>query len=265
MITFVLLYNLMQRYFLHLSYKGSAYHGWQRQANTSNTIQQVLDENLSRVLNQPIEVTGCGRTDTGVHAKDFYAHFDADNEKLHLEKEKWIYKFNAVLPNDIVVHNVIPVPNDSNSRFDALSRTYHYVITNKKDPFLKGLAYYSHVQLDIEKMNKAANILFEYTDFSSFSKSQTQTFTNNCKIMQAEWKKEGDLLIFVIKADRFLRNMVRAIVGTLLLVGQNKMDLETFRAIVECKDRTKAGASAPAAGLFLVNVEYPESLINKEV
>lgn len=254
----------MQRYFIQLSYKGTAYHGWQYQENTPDTVQQVLDEKLSMVLNETIETTGCGRTDTGVHAKDFYAHFDSEKEDLHLDKEKWIYKFNSVLPDDIVVHEIFPVRNEANSRFDAVSRTYQYIVIAQKDPFLTDGAFYSRAHYDIKKMNNAASLLFNYTDFSCFSKSNTQTHTNNCKIMHAEWKKEDGLLIFTITADRFLRNMVRAIVGTMLEVGTGKISNEDLKKIIESKDRSNAGVSVPACGLYLTKIVYPEFVLNGE-
>lgn len=252
----------MQRYFIQLSYKGTAYHGWQYQENTPDTVQQVLDEKLTMVLNETIETTGCGRTDTGVHAKDFYAHFDSEKTDLHLNKEKWIYKFNSVLPDDIVVYNIFCVSNEANCRFDALSRTYQYVISSQKDPFLTDSVFYSHTKYDIEKMNNAAKILFNYSDFSCFSKSNTQTHTNNCKIMQAEWKEENNLLIFTITADRFLRNMVRAIVGTLLEIGVGKITNGDLIKIIESKDRSNAGVSVPASGLYLKKIVYPDQVLN---
>jgi len=254
----------MQRYFLHLSYNGTVYYGWQIQKLTTNTIQQVLQDKLSVVLSETIKLTGCGRTDTGVHAKDFYAHFDCAQEDLTSNENKWLYKFNAVLPADIVIHKIIKVDSEANARFDAVSRTYNYIITKTKNPFLINTAYWNHTAFDIEKMNAAAASLFEYLDFSSFSKSKTKTLTNNCKIKEAYWKQEGDLLIFTITADRFLRNMVRAIVGTLLEVGVNKITVDEFKQIIESKNRSNAGASVPACGLFLTKVEYPETVLIKK-
>lgn len=225
-------------------------------------MQHVLNEMLSRLLNEPVFVTGCGRTDAGVHAKDFYAHFDASKD-LMADCEKWLYKFNNALPADITVQQLIPVSENASARFDAVSRTYEYVITTKKDPFQIDRAYYLNTKLNINKMNEAAKVLFEHTDFTSFSKSNTQNFTNNCRIIKAEWRAENDLLIFTITADRFLRNMVRAIVGTLIDVGKGKMEAEDFNKIILNKDRCSAGFSVPACGLYLIKVDYPEGLINK--
>jgi tRNA pseudouridine38-40 synthase len=248
----------LQRYFIQLSYDGTAYHGWQIQENTVKTVQQVLNDMLSLLLNEKIVVTGCGRTDTGVHAKDFYGHFDSSVDLLE-NTDKWIYKFNNALPPDIAIKDIFPVKEDASSRFDAISRTYEYVITRKKDPFEINKAWFLFGSLDVEKMNAAALIMFDHTDFTSFSKVNTQNFTNNCKILKAEWKEENDLLIFTVSADRFLRNMVRAIVGTLIDVGKGKMDLAGFKKVIESKDRSNAGFSVPACGLYLVEIKYPDN------
>jgi tRNA pseudouridine38-40 synthase len=244
------------RYFLKLSYNGTAYHGWQVQVNTPATVQEVLNEMLSRLLNQPVFITGCGRTDTGVHAREFYGHFDATVDLLK-ERDKWIFRFNQALPGDIAIYNIFVVKEDANSRFDAISRTYEYHITKKKDPFLIDQAWVLHGNLDVQAMNKAALTLFDYTDFSSFAKSNTQAFTNNCKIYKAIWIEENDRLVFTISADRFLRNMVRAVVGTLIEVGKGKMNIEEFKNVIESRNRSKAGFSVPAGGLYLTKVEYP--------
>lgn len=255
----------MPRYFIQLSYNGTAYHGWQVQENTPHTVQQVINETLSKILNEPISVTGCGRTDTGVHAKDFYAHFDCSKEELAANQEKWLHKFNAVLPHDIAVFRIIPVHSEASSRFDAVSRTYEYILIQKKDPFLIDGAYYLFGDLDMEAMNRAAVLMFEYSDFSSFSKSNTQTFTNNCRVTRAEWRKDGDdKYIFTVTADRFLRNMVRAIVGTLLEVGTGKSTADDFRKVIESKNRSNAGFSVPACGLYLTKVEYPRTLFHQD-
>jgi tRNA pseudouridine38-40 synthase len=251
----------MQRFFIQLSYRGTAYHGWQIQENTPSTVQQVLNEKLSLILGENIAVTGCGRTDTGVHAKDFYAHFDLEKD-LAFPADKLAYKLNAVLPHDIVAARVYPVHPLANARYDALSRTYEYHIIQRRDPFLIDRAFFHPQKLDIDEMNKAAALLYSYNDFSAFSKSNTQTQTNVCKLMEAGWKEQGELLVFRIKADRFLRNMVRAIVGTLLEVGEGHIGPDEFKKVVESKDRAKAGFSVPACGLYLVNVEYPEELAN---
>lgn len=252
----------IQRYFIRLSYDGTAYHGWQIQENTWTTVQQVINEMLSRLLNEPVFVTGCGRTDTGVHAKEYYAHFDC-TKALKTEEAKWIFKFNNALPPDIAIHKIIPVAENANARFDAVSRTYQYHIHRKKNPFLINRSYFLFFDLDVKKMNEASNSLFNYIDFSSFAKSNTQNFTNNCKLYKAEWKEEDDQLVFTICADRFLRNMVRAIVGTLINVGKGKISVEEFKEIIEKKSRAGAGLSVPACGLYLTNVMYPQNYLNE--
>jgi tRNA pseudouridine38-40 synthase len=250
----------VQRFFIQLSYNGTAYHGWQVQENTFQTVQQVLNEMLSRLLNEPVFVTGCGRTDAGVHATEYFAHFDSSVDLME-NKAKWIFKFNHALPADIAIHKVIPVNEKANSRFDAVARTYQYFITRKKDPFQIDKACFIYGELNVEEMNKAANVLFDYIDFSAFAKSNTQNHTNNCKIYKAEWRHENDMLVFTISADRFLRNMVRAIVGTLLEVGKGKMNIDGFRKVIESKTRSNAGLSAHACGLYLTKVEYPDGLV----
>jgi len=249
----------MQRYFLQITYKGTAYHGWQVQKNAIS-VQQVLNEKLSILLQEIINVVGAGRTDTGVHAEYFMLHFDV--EKPILDSALFLDKMNKLLPMDIAVCQLFKVSSDANTRFNALSRTYEYRITRKKSPFLTDLAWFYRVQLNVDLMNQAAKILYEYQDFTSFSKTGTQVKTNNCKIYEAHWFETNDnLLIFKIKADRFLRNMVRAIVGTLLYVGMEKLSLIDFRKIIESKNRSNAGFSVPAHGLFLTDIEYPEGLL----
>lgn len=251
----------MPRYFIKLSYNGSRYNGWQIQDNTPNTIQQVLEEKLSMLFQQNIEVTGCGRTDTGVHAKNYIAHFDLQSPDLQKEAGHWIYKLNCVLPDDISVLGIQEVDKETHARFDAVSRTYHYYLNQKKDPFLEGTSWYLYGEIDFELMNEAARILLATTDFSSFSKLNTQVKTNNCKVTYAKWEKVGDgEWRFVITSDRFLRNMVRAIVGTLIDVGRKKIDITDFENIIKQKSRTEAGMSAPAHALFLTDVKYPEDL-----
>jgi tRNA pseudouridine38-40 synthase len=252
----------LQRYFIQLSYNGTAYHGWQIQENTFRTVQQVLNEMLSRLLNEPITITGCGRTDTGVHASEYFAHFDSTIEDLEINQHKWIFKFNFALPSDIAIQKIISVKEKSNARFDAVSRTYQYIINKKKDPFQIDRSCFLYGPLNIEEMNKATRILFDHTDFSAFAKTNTQNLSNNCIIFKAEWKEENDLLIFTISANRFLRNMVRAIVGTLLNVGKGKISIEEFNEIIESKTRSKAGFSAHACGLYLTKVEYPQNYFN---
>nr|WP_319573586.1 tRNA pseudouridine(38-40) synthase TruA [uncultured Draconibacterium sp.] len=246
-----------QRYFLQLSYKGTNYHGWQIQPNAVS-VQEVMEDALSKILREKIAVIGAGRTDTGVHASFFILHFDTENgipENLDI-----VYKLNSFLPSDIAVQKVWTVDDEAHARFSATSRTYHYFISSEKNPFVTETSYKYLKPLDVEKMNKAAQTLFNYTDFTSFSRLHTDVKTNNCKIMQAEWMRRGEQLQFTIKADRFLRNMVRAIVGTLLEVGQGKLSISQFCEIIEKQDRGVAGASAPAQGLFLVDIEYPKNI-----
>ncbi len=217
---------------------------------------------LSRLLNEPIVITGCGRTDTGVHASEYFAHFDSTIEDLEINQDKWIFKFNFALPTDIAIQKIITVKEKSNARFDAVSRTYQYIINKKKDPFQIDRSCFLYGPLNVEEMNKATKILFDHIDFSAFAKTNTQNLSNNCKIYKAEWKEENDSLIFTISANRFLRNMVRAIVGTLLNVGKGKISIEEFNEIIESKTRSKAGFSAHACGLYLTKVEYPQNYFN---
>ncbi len=246
---------MQQRYFLQLSYKGTNYHGWQIQPNAIS-VQEVMENALTIILRQKIVVVGAGRTDTGVHASFFVLHFDSPDSEI--ETQKLVHKLNSFLPSDIAVQKIWKVDNELHARFSALYRTYKYFISTKKNPFKTEFAYKYLLPLDISKMNKAAKILFDNKNFTSFSRLHTDVKTNNCKIFIAEWEQENSQLIFTIKADRFLRNMVRAIVGTLLEVGQGKLSVDNFKKIIESKDRGAAGASAPAQGLFLVDIEYPE-------
>ena len=217
---------------------------------------------LSRLLNQPVFVAGCGRTDTGVHATEYFAHFDCTINDLQSDQDKWLLKFNHALPADIAIQRIIPVNAKANARFDAISRTYQYYINRKKDPFRINKACFLYGAVNMEEMNKAAKILFDYNDFSSFAKSNTQNLTNICRIYKAEWKEENGLLVFTISADRFLRNMVRAIVGTMLDVGKGKISIDEFKKVIESKTRSKAGFSAHACGLYLTKVEYPQNYFN---
>ena len=244
---------MTQRYFIELAYKGTHFHGWQIQPNAIS-VQECLEIALSTITRETIAVTGAGRTDTGVHASYFVAHFDS--EKLNLDHPDFAHKLNSFLDKDIVIFRVLKVTPDAHARFGAISRTYQYHLNLRKDPFALETSWHFFGQLDIERMNEASRILFEYTDFTSFSKLHTDVKTNNCKIYQVEWTKEGSNIIFTVKADRFLRNMVRALVGTILEVGIGKIDLEEFRAIIEQKDRGAAGLSVPAHGLFLTDIEY---------
>ncbi|MDP2722326.1 MAG: tRNA pseudouridine(38-40) synthase TruA [Bacteroidales bacterium] len=244
----------MNRYFIKLAYNGSRYHGWQLQEN-AHTVQAEINQKLSLLLQEVINVVGCGRTDTGVHAHAFFAHFDTENTLKHLVD--LTYKLNRFLPEDIVIFFIKLVPNDLHSRFSAVSRTYRYYISLKKDPFTKGLSFPYYGSLDFASMQKASDILLKYNDFTSFSKLHTQTQTNLCKVTRASWQSMDNQLIFTITADRFLRNMVRAIVGTLVEIGKGKVKPDDMKTIIEAKNRGSAGFSVPAEGLFLDEVVYP--------
>jgi tRNA pseudouridine38-40 synthase len=245
-----------QRYFIELSYNGTNYHGWQSQPN-ANTVQAELDNALTTILREPIETTGCGRTDTGVHATEFFAHFDSQSLGIgHLALEKVTSGLNAILHDDIAIKRIIPLHADAHARFNATQRSYEYHIHFQKDPFKLNRSWELRDKPDIALMNEAAGIIMEYTDFSCFSKSNTQTFTNNCKIVRAEWVEGEGGLVFHVSADRFLRNMVRAIVGTLILVGRKEIKPEGIRDIIQSKNRSNAGTSVPACGLYLTEVKY---------
>ncbi len=241
------------RYFLQFSYNGTKYHGWQSQPNAI-TVQEVLTKSLSTVLNETVTLMGAGRTDTGVHAKQMYAHFDSSGI---FDLTNILYKLNSILPDDIVAEIISPVHPDAHARFDATSRTYQYHIHTKKNAFNNLQSWYYRQPLDVEKMNEAASLLLNFTDFECFSKTHTDVNTFNCKITAASWQVAQNNLTFTITADRFLRNMVRAIVGTLVNVGLHKISIADFVAIIESKNRNKAGFSVPAHGLFLTEVAYP--------
>lgn len=243
----------MNRYFIRLAYNGSAFHGWQIQEN-AHSVQAELTNKLSLILKEKLSIVGCGRTDTGVHAREFFAHFNTEQTLGNIKD--LVFKLNAFLSEGIVIYDIFLVENDFHTRFSATKRTYKYYISPLKDPFYKHISYHFYPYLDVEEMNRAASFLFDYTDFTSFSKSHTQTATNNCKITVANWKVENNMLVFTISADRFLRNMVRAIVGTLLEIGAGKLEAEDIKSIIESKDRKNAGFSVPAKGLFLHKVEY---------
>lgn len=243
-----------RRYFIHLAYNGANYCGWQNQPNVS-TVQQTIEKALGILLQQPdMAIVGAGRTDSGVHAQSMIAHFDIENKEIDLVQ--LCKQLNNFLPKDISIHDIKEVKNDAHARFDATSRTYKYYVTTVKDPFLYPFRYQIFQKPNVTKMNICANTLFNYIDFTSFSKLHTDVKTNNCKIMQAYWEQDGNDFIFTIQADRFLRNMVRAIVGTLLEVGKNKLTVEDFIRIIEAKDRSRAGSSAPGNALFLQEVTY---------
>lgn len=248
----------MPRFFLYIQYKGSHYHGWQKQPNAL-TVQQVLEDKIAVLLNRKVETTGAGRTDTGVHAREFVAHFDWDDDLINI-KEHFIFKMNCLLPADIAVLDLRMVSVESHARFDAVSRTYEYHLTKAKDPFLTEYAWFYPWPLNLEKLNEACAILKEYNDFTSFSKLHTDVKTNNCIISFAHWGMNGNNIVFTISANRFLRNMVRAIVGTFIEIGKGKINVSDLRQIIEGKNRNFAGTSAPAHGLYLTKIEYPDSL-----
>jgi tRNA pseudouridine38-40 synthase len=246
-----------RRYFIELAYDGTNYCGWQAQPN-GVSVQETLERALSTILRQETGVTGAGRTDAGVHARLMTAHFDAETA---LNTEQTADKLNRLLPPDVSIRRIRPVQAEAHARFDAISRTYQYHLFMAKDPFGRLYQWRIHSQPDFQKMNEAAQILLTQEDFTSFSKLHTNVKTNNCRVTEAFWEQADESSwVFTIKADRFLRNMVRAIVGTLLEVGRGKMSPEEFRSVILQRDRCKAGSSVPAQGLFLVGIEYPETL-----
>ena len=247
------------RYFLKLSYKGPQYHGWQIQANALS-VQAIFNETLSQVLREDISRSGSGRTDTGVHALQQYAHFDT-TQALHLQDH--LHKFNALLPHDISIQAILPVREDAHSRFDAYQRSYEYHIHQRKDPFLHEFSYHFRPELDLDSMNLAAAQLAtdKERDYACFSKSRSSQETTLCKIAHAEWTRfDAFRIVFHISANRFLRNMVRAIVGTMLDIGTHRISLEDFEEILQSKDRKRAGRSVPAQGLYLSQVRYPDEI-----
>jgi tRNA pseudouridine38-40 synthase len=247
---------LPNRYFIDLSYRGTNYHGWQIQEN-ARSVQAELNNALAILLKENILTLGAGRTDTGVHAKNYIAHFDSTRTDLN-SNPAFLYHLNQILPVDISVKSIRSVKPDAHARFDAISRTYNYIICRDKDPFWRELAWMYSVHLDVSLMIKATNHLFNYSDFTTFSKVGSDNKTSICKIIAAHWEEKDNLLIFSITADRFLRNMVRAIVGTLVDVGRNKISPERFSEILAAKNRSLASSSASAEGLYLTGVEYPE-------
>ena len=253
----------MKRYFLYLAFNGKNYCGWQNQKNAIS-IQSVIEKHLSILLKEEIKVVGCGRTDTGVHAKKYVAHFDAANIDSSTNVEALIYRMNCFFPDDIVIYDLKEVRKDANSRFDALERTYEYYISGMKDPFKTGFYHYISPEkfknIDVDLFNEACEILLKTDDFTSFSKVGTQTKTNICKVFEAHGFKDDNQFIFRITANRFLRNMVRAITGTLLDVAFKKINLAQFEEIIASKNRSNAGTSMPAKGLFLTNIKYPENI-----
>jgi tRNA pseudouridine38-40 synthase len=222
-------------------------------------VQRTLDETLTLILGENISATGAGRTDTGVHARIFCAHFDSLNSELTAEKN-FVFRLNSFLPDDISVTEIRKVLPDAHARFSAISRTYKYCISQAKDPFNDDSSWYLHGNLDIESMNRASEILLNHSDFTSFSRLHSDNTTNFCKIYHAGWEQSGNKLIFTIKADRFLRNMVRAIAGTMVKIGRGRMSLDEFEKVILSKNRSSAGMSAPAKGLFLSAIEYPDEI-----
>lgn len=254
----------MPRYFIELSYDGAAYCGWQRQPDAP-TVQQALEQALSTLLRASIEVVGAGRTDTGVNASYYVAHFDCENGLK--DCAQLVYKLNLILPQDIAVKRVREVKPEAHARFDAVEREYTYYISQRKNPFRRFSAWQYYASLDMERMNEAAKALLEYDDFTSFAKLNSNNKTNICRVVKAEWRrdaKDSDLLVFTIRADRFLRNMIRAIVGTLVDVGRGRYTVEEFRDILHSRDLSRSSAGAPAVGLFLSDVTYSEDVYMAE-
>ncbi len=246
------------RYFIFISYKGTLYHGWQYQPD-SPSIQETVDSALSTILDESINTTGAGRTDAGVHSFFFCAHFESRSENLEFQK-KLLFKLNGFLPKDISVSGICKVLPDAHARFSAVSRTYKYYISRLKNPFMEDYSWYMHGNMDVDLMNRACDILVSHTDFSSFSRLHSGNNTNLCNVYEAFWEQEDSVLVFTIRADRFLRNMVRAIVGTMIRTGSGKLSLQEFKEVIEARNRGKAGQSAPARGLFLTAIEYPPGI-----
>jgi len=240
------------RYFIKLAYNGTNYHGWQFQPNATS-VQETLNKAVSVLLNTEINLMGAGRTDTGVHAKEMFAHFDFETS---FDVSSLVHKLNSYLPKDIAVYDIIPVHDEAHARFDATKRTYEYHINVFKDVFSQDESWYFRQELDVTLMNEAAQLLFHHTDFQCFSKVNTDVNTFDCTIFEAHWKQENSKLVFTISANRFLRNMVRAIVGTLVNVGLHKITLDDFSEIIKSKNRENAGFSVPAHGLYLTKIDY---------
>ena len=247
------------RYFIQLAYNGTGFHGWQIQPN-AHTVQAEIQHALKILLGESLLLTGAGRTDTGVHARTFFAHFDTQLLMGKPELLQLVYKLNRFLPQSINIYEIFRVQPDFHSRFSAISRTYRYYISRQKDPFSNGLAWIYTTNLDDTAMQEAAGVIKAYTDFTCFSKTRTQTKTNDCEIFESYFESNGALLIYHVKANRFLRNMVRAIVGTLIEVGKGNIGIEEFKTIIENGTRSDAGMSVPACGLFLEEIEYPQGI-----
>lgn len=247
----------MQRYFLEVTYKGSRYAGFQIQEN-ANTVQSEIHRAMHILFKKDILLTGSSRTDAGVHALQNFFHFDTE---LNIT-ERYLYNLNAILPKDISVSNIMPVHAEAHCRFDAVSREYSYHLYHKKNPFLEDRAYYFPYKMDVDKMQQAARILFDYADFTSFSKRNTQVKNFRCHILRSDWEVREDQLIYHVQANRFLRGMVRGLTGTMLLIGRGTVDLDEFRAIINSKDCSRANFAVPGHGLFLEKVHYPDGYFN---
>lgn len=250
-------YICRMRYFLEIAYDGTRFHGWQVQPNAL-TVQEVLEDCLSKVLRELISTTGSGRTDTGVHASQQFVHFDTDQQ---LDPQHIVFRLNRILPADISIRDLYVVPEEAHARFDAFARTYYYHITLHKNPFKKYYAWYHSRELDVDRMNEAAAILLKHEDFTTFSKVKGDTKHYRCEMYEAVWRQEGEELVFTIRANRFLRGMVRLIVGTLVDVGKGKLTVQAFEQAVASMDRSKSSGAAPSEGLYLARVEYPPHII----
>lgn len=248
--------NLSKRYFIELAYEGAPFAGWQIQPN-ANSVQAELQKAMSIFLKHEVKILGAGRTDTGVHAKQMFAHFDTH---VDFHPERFLTAMNGILPSSIALYDVFPVKEDSSARFEATSRTYEYLISTRKNPFHQGRAFEYRGLLDFEKMNEAAEILLKYEDFACFCKAGAQNKTNLCKISEAYWEQDHELWRFTITANRFLRNMVRAIVGTLIEIGKSELPASYMHEVIQSGDRNEAGFSVPAHGLYLTNIAYPEEI-----
>ena len=244
------------RYFIDIAYKGTNFHGWQIQPNAF-TVQEHLEDCFSKILGEKISITASGRTDTGVHASSQIAHFEAEKE---FDLEKFRFKANSFINHDVAIKSIKKVDDDAHARFSAQERTYHYFISKEKNPFNQKQFWHLRNDLDIKKMNNAAQILFEFDDFTSFSKLHTDTHHNLCKIHVAKFEEVQNELKFTITANRFLRGMVRAVVGSLVDVGLGKITCEDFKKVIEGKDRKLASSNAPAEGLYLAKITYPEEI-----
>ncbi|MDC0304177.1 tRNA pseudouridine(38-40) synthase TruA [Flavobacteriales bacterium] len=249
------------RYFVKLAYNGTDFHGWQIQPEAAS-IQEEIEEKLSTILQEKTSILGCGRTDAGVHAKEFYAHFDSEN--IEFELDHLTHKLNTMVHAHIAIQNINPVVPKAHARFDATKRSYEYHISKTKDPFGELLTYKLSTDLNLDSMNKACQLLLGEQDFTSFCKAKAENHTKVCTVFDSNWKKEGNRLVFRITANRYLRNMVRAIVGTMLDIGQGKMEVEELKCIITSQDRTRAGRSVPAHGLYLSKVEYPSEIFSAE-